>query len=125
MKLVLFAAAVALPLFASPGFAQNMPVATFLEKADALKAQGVTAMFSSDLEALKTEVRTAALAYRQERKAAEASGRKPEVCPPEKGGLDSDELINMFRTIPAEQRRRTTVKQAWISFVKRKYPCPK
>jgi hypothetical protein len=109
----------------APAFAQNMPVSTFLEKADALKAKGMMAMFSSDAGLLKTEVQTAALSYRKERKASEAAGRKPEVCPPEKGSLDTDELIAMFRTIPAEQRPRTTVKQAWISFMKRKYPCPK
>jgi hypothetical protein len=109
----------------APAFAQNMPVSTFLEKADALKAKGMMAMFSSDAGLLKTEVQTAALNYRKERKALEGAGRKPEVCPPEKGSLDTDELIAMFRNIPAEQRPRTTVKQAWISFMKRKYPCPK
>lgn len=124
MKKVLILTA-ALSALTTPALAQNMPVSTFLEKADALKAKGMMAMFSSDAGTLKTEVQTAALAYRKERKASEAAGRKPEVCPPEKGSLDTDELITMFRTIPAEQRPRTTVKQAWISFMKRKYPCPK
>ena len=112
-------------IFTVPAFAQNMPVSTFLEKVDALKAQGVAAMFSSDLGLLKTEVQTAALSYRKERSAAEAAGRKPEVCLPEKARLDDDELISSFRTIPARQRPRTTVKQAWVSFMKQKYPCPK
>jgi hypothetical protein len=102
-----------------------MPVSTFLEKADALKAKGMMAMFSSDAGLLKTEIQAAALSYRKERTASEAAGRKPEVCPPEKRSLDGDELIAMFRTIPAEARPRTTVRQAWVSFMKRKYPCPK
>ena len=110
---------------ATPAFAQNMPVSTFLEKADALKAKGMMAMLSSDIGVLKAEVQAAALSYRKERKASEAAGNKPEVCPPEKGSLNTDELTASFRAIPAEARPRTTVKQAWIGYMKRKYPCPK
>jgi hypothetical protein len=110
---------------ATPALAQNMSVSTFLEKADALKAKGMMAMLSSDIGLLKKEVQTAALSYRAERKAAEAAGRKPEVCPPEKGSLNSDELTASFRSIPAEARPRTTIKQAWIAYMKSKYPCPK
>jgi hypothetical protein len=117
--------AAALCASATPAFAQNMPVSTFLEKADALKAQGMMAILSSDIGLLKAEVQAAALSYRKERKTAEAAGRKPEVCPPEKGSLNTDELTASFRAIPAEARPRTTVKQAWIGFMKRKYPCPK
>lgn len=124
MKTAYFIAAVA-SLLATSAFAQNMAVSTFLEKADALKAKGMMAMFSSDADVLKTEVQAAALSYRKERKASEAAGRKPEVCPPEKGSLNTDELFTAFRAIPAEARPRTTVKQGWIGYMKRKYPCPK
>ena len=117
--------ATALCALTTPAFAQNMPVSTFLEKADALKAKGIMAMLSSDIGVLKAEVQAAALSYRKERKASEAAGRKPEVCPPEKGSLNTDELTASFRAIPAEARPRTTVKQAWIGYMKRKYPCPK
>jgi hypothetical protein len=105
--------------------AQNMPVSTFLAKADALKSKGPFALLSSDVGALKTEVQASALAYRTERKAREAAGGKPEVCPPTKGGIDSDEMMASFRTIPLAQRATTSVKQAWIGFIRRKYPCPK
>jgi hypothetical protein len=124
VKITYFIAA-SLCASATPAFAQNMPVSTFLEKADALKAKGMMAMLSSDIGLLKAEVQAAALSYRKERKAAEAAGRKPEVCPPEKGSLNTDELTTSFRAIPAETRPRTTVKQAWIGYMKRKYPCPK
>ena len=120
-----FFVAVLIGSLATPAFAQNMPVSTFLEKADALKAKGIMAMLSSDIGVLKAEVQAAALSYRKERKASEAAGNKPEVCPPEKGSLNTDELTASFRAIPAEARPRTTVKQAWIGYMKRKYPCPK
>jgi hypothetical protein len=105
--------------------AQNMPVSTFLAKADALKAKGAMAMFSSDIGLLKNEVQAAGLAYRAERKASEARGNPPEICRPEKAGLDSDELIASFRTIPAALRAKTTVKQGMIALLRKKFPCPK
>lgn len=117
--------AMVLCMATAPAFAQTMPVSTFLEKADALKSKGALALFSGDVSVLKNEVQAAALSYRAERKASEAAGRKPDVCPPEKGSVNTDELISSFRAIPAEQRSRTTVKQGWISYMRRKYPCGK
>ena len=110
---------------ASPAVAQNMPVSTFLAKADALKAKGAMALFSSDVGLIKQEVQAAALSYRNDRKASEAAGKPKEVCPPEKGSMNSDEIMNAFRAVPEAARPRTTVKQAWVAYMKRKYPCPK
>ncbi len=113
-------------LISAPAQAQNMPVSVFLAKADALKAKGVMAMLSSEIGLLKREVQAAALAYRTERKAREAAGGKPEICPPAKGtSVDSDEMMSAFRKIPAAERATTTVKQAWSGYIKQKYPCPK
>jgi hypothetical protein len=105
--------------------AQNMPVSLFLAKADALKAKGAMALFSSDIGLLKSEVQAAGLAYRAERKASEARGNPPEICRPEKAGVDSDELMASFRTIPAPLRAKTTVKQGLIALLRKKFPCPK
>lgn len=105
--------------------AQNMPVSTFLAKADALKAKGIMAMMSSDIGLLKSEVQSAGLAYRAERKASEAKGNPPEICKPENAKLDSDELMASFRTIPAAMRPKTTVKQGMIALLRKKFPCPK
>ena len=111
---------------ASPALAQNMPVSTFLAKADALKAKGVMAVFSSsDIAVLKKEVQAAGLAARTERKAREASGQPKLACPPEKVSMNSDELLASFRAIPAEQRPRVTVKEAMADLVRKRYPCPK
>ena len=52
-KLALTALLVVLPVTAL----QAMTVAVFLEKAEALKAQGMTAMFSSDVGLLKNEIK--------------------------------------------------------------------
>ncbi len=110
---------------AAPAAAQNMPVSTFLEKADKLRAKGPFALFSSDLRVLKREVESAAIVYRAESRADTAAGKPKDTCPPDKFKLGSDELLNSFRSIPADLRPRTSVKQAWAAFLKRKYPCPK
>ena len=110
---------------ATPAFAQYMPVSTFLEKADALKAKGMMAMLSSDIGVLKKEIQAAGLAARAERQAREAAGQPRLACPPEKVSMNSDELIESFRAIPAAQRPRVTVKQAMTEMVRKRYPCPR
>lgn len=124
MKIALIIAA-ALSAFAKPAFAQNMPVSTFLEKADALKAKGMMAMLSPDIGILKNEIQAAGLAARAERQAREAAGQPRLACPPEKVSMNSDELIESFRAIPVAQRPRITVKQAMTEMVRKRYPCPK
>jgi hypothetical protein len=105
------------------GGAQAMDVATFLAKADALKKKGMMALMSSDYKLLKKEIETHSLALRSERLAAERAGRKPAYCPPAKSGLNSDELLAAFRSIPAAQRPRTDVKDALRALLARKFPC--
>ncbi|HEX8225810.1 MAG TPA: hypothetical protein VF605_18540 [Allosphingosinicella sp.] len=103
--------------------AQAMDVATFLAKADALKKKGMMALMSSDYKLLKKEIETHSATLRAERLAAERAGRKPAYCPPAKSGLNSEELLAAFRSIPAAQRPRTDVKDALRALLARKYPC--
>ena len=103
--------------------AQAMDVATFLAKADALKAKGMMALFSSDYKTLKAEIVANSQILRNERLAAERAHRRPAYCPPAKSGLDSDEILASFRTVPAAQRARTPVKDALRALLARKYPC--
>lgn len=105
------------------GAAQAMDVATFLAKADALKKKGMMALMSSDYKLLKKEIETHSGTLRAERLAATRAGRKPAYCPPAKSGLNSDELLAAFRSIPAAQRPRTDVKDALRALLARKYPC--
>ena len=104
--------------------AAAMPVSTFLQKADALQAKGMMALFSSDYKLLKGEVERNSAELRTERLAAKAAGRRPAYCPPEaQGGINSDELLRAFHTIPADKQPRTEVKDALRALLARKYPC--
>ncbi|MFL6857695.1 MAG: hypothetical protein ACJ8EB_07270 [Allosphingosinicella sp.] len=120
-KLILAAVLVAAPLAA----ASAMPVSTFLQKADALEAKGMMALFASDYGLLKKEVTDASGQLRAERLAARAAGRRPAYCPPEQqGSLDSRDLLAAFRAIPPALAARTQVKDALRALLARKYPCP-
>jgi hypothetical protein len=106
------------------GGAEAMPVSTFLQKAEALQAKGMLALFASDYKTLKTEVTNASGQLRSERLAARAAGRRPAYCPPQdQGSLDSNELLAAFRTIPPAVAARTEVKDALRALLARKFPC--
>lgn len=118
-KLLLTAVLVMVPVTAL----HAMNVATFLQKAEALQKRGVTALFSSDLRLLKSEVKGASETLRSERLAAQRAGRRAAYCPPERPSLTADEILAHFRAIPAAQRDRMEVRDGLRGLMARKYPC--
>ena len=118
--------AIALLVIAVPATAlqaQTMPVSTFLAKANALKAKGPLALFSSDIGLLKKEIQNSAKALRAEQLAAQKAGRKPALCMPAKASMNSDELLAHFNSIPAAQRNMR-VQAGFAGLMRKKYPCP-
>ncbi len=109
----------AAPSMAAPG---DMNVAAFLAKADALRAKGPMALFSSDFKLLKSEGEAAGEAYRSRLNAERAAGR-PSSCPPKGAKVSSDKLLAFLRTYPEAHRPRTSMKQAIGDFFARNYPC--
>ena len=121
-RLLLAAAALSM---AVPAHAE-MSVATFLAKRDALKAQGIRALGSPDIKLLRGEMEGVTTAYRADLVRAKAGGGKPHSCPPPKGQakMSSDDLVAHFRTIPAAEAQRTSIKTAFYGMMKKRYPCP-
>ena len=113
--------ALALPtaLYAAPG---DMSVAAFLGKADALKAKGAMALFSSDIGVLKAEGKAAGESYRARLQRERAAGN-PSSCPPKGTKVNSDKLLAFLRTYPANVRPSVPMKQAMADFFIKKYPC--
>jgi hypothetical protein len=103
--------------------AQAMPVSTFLAKAGGLEKKGMMALFSSDIRVLKKEIQQSALAVRNEQIGARKAGRRPASCMPDSIKLNSKELLDYLRSIPAPQRAMP-IRQAFQGFASRKYPCP-
>lgn len=104
-------------------WSQTMAVSEFLARAEALKAKGAFALFSSDIKRLKTEIANSGAALRANEAAARKAGDRTDTCMPEKAAVTSDEVMAHFNAIPVEQRG-VSVQQAFTTLVKRKYPCP-
>ena len=118
-----FAAALALGLAALPASAQDgrMTVATVLDTADDIP-RNPTAMLRADTRRLLSEVRTATRTVRAEQEAAQAAGRTPRTCMPERVSLDADSLLARLNAIPAG-RRNITVTQAIREWMAEEHPC--
>ena len=103
--------------------AAAMDVATFLAKADALKAKGAMALFSSDIGLLKKEIQTATTQLRAEKLARDKAGLPPRSCPPKDAKpMNSDQFLAELRKLsPAEQR--LPVKDGLLRVAQRRYPC--
>ncbi len=126
MKPITFAAAMiglsfTAPAAAAPG---DMNVATFLAKANALKAKGLTALFSSDIGVLKSEAMAAGQAYKA-RLAQERASGKPSSCPPQGTKVGSDQFLAHLESYPAASRQSTSLKQAIADMFSKRYPCGK
>ena len=119
------AAMISLALIATPALAVpgDMSVAAFLAKADALRAKGPLALFSSDIKVLKSEGAAAGQAYRAQLVRERAQG-KPSSCPAKGTKIDSDQLIGHLRSYPAAARPRTTMRAAMADFFIKTFPCP-
>jgi len=110
-------------IMASPVQAE-MSVSTFVGKADALKRKGLLAIGSPDIKLLQAEMQGVTTGYRAEIRGSRAAGRTPHSCPPETAQrMSSDDLLAHFRTIPAAQAQKTSVKTAFYGMMKKRYPC--
>jgi hypothetical protein len=105
------------------GAASGMDVATYLGKAEALRARGVTAMLSSDYRDLQSEVRASAAALKQERLAAVQRGQRPAYCPRAAVSLAPEEIFAAAQAVPPARRAATPLRDAIRAALARKYPC--
>jgi hypothetical protein len=107
------------PAFATTG---EMSVASFLAKADALRAKGPMALFSSDFKLLKQEGEAAGAHYR-ERLMQERAAGKPSSCAPKGVRPSNDQFIAFLRSYPEAARPRTPMREAMAGYFIKTYPC--
>ncbi len=106
-----------------PAVASAMDVATYLRKAESLRAQGMAAAFSSEYRELQSEVRASGAALRQERLAAVQRGQRPAYCPRNTVSLAPEEIFVAAQAVPAARRSATQLRDVIRSALARKYPC--
>lgn len=108
---------------AAPATAQQpVTVANFLARANALKAKGIAALFSSEIKTLRDLGSAAGVEYRA-RLAKERAAGKPSSCPPPKTQINSDQFLAHLESYPALVRERTTLATAVGDLFARKWPC--
>ena len=98
---------VGLSAFFIASSAAAMPVSTFLQKAQALKASGPLALLSSDYRLLKNELSSTMEALHSERLAAVRAGRPPAYCPTQQSGsMSVGEIMGAMNAVPPAARPR-------------------
>ncbi|MEY4269655.1 MAG: hypothetical protein RLZZ58_871 [Pseudomonadota bacterium] len=103
--------------------AGDMSIATFLGKADGLKAKGILAMGSPEIEVLKGEMQGATRAYRTRIEGDKKAGKAPHSCPPAQAKMTSNDLMKHFRSYPASRQSNVSVRTGFFDLMKKRYPC--
>ena len=103
--------------------ASAMPVSIFLQKANALRAKGPLAAFSSDVGLLKRQVQQDGEQLKAENKALEAAGKRKHYCAPEGSALTLKDLMAAVNAVPVPERSRTSTKEAFRNYIALRHPC--
>lgn len=97
-------------------------VATFIARAEALRAKGFRALFSGDLKVVRAEAEAASRQFQID-KAARIKAGDPISCPPKGASMGPFEFIDELKRIPVAERGMPLKDgMAWVS--RRRYPCP-
>ncbi len=99
-----------------------MTVGAFVAKANALRANPLTAFTSPDFSLLRTEAQAATAQLKAEREARKAAGQPPIACPPAGQSIGIIEMVDSLGTLPAADQR-LPLKQGYAKVLARKFPC--
>jgi hypothetical protein len=119
-KILFFLALLAAPVAAQ---AQNMSVADFLRRSDALTAAR-SRPDNPEYQRLALQLNESARLARNERRIARRENRAPRAClRPGQVATTHSELFAHLRAIPAAEAQTTTVYQAYMQLMARNFPC--
>jgi hypothetical protein len=123
MKKFLIAVAAVLAFAPAAAQAQTMTVADFLRRSDAASAAGI-GPDTPEYQRLGRELNESAKLARNERRLARRENREPRAClNPSLRATTQSELFAHLRSIPAAEAQSTTVHQAYMQLMARKFPC--
>jgi hypothetical protein len=123
MKKFLIAAAAVLAFAPATAQAQNMSVADFLRRSDAASAARI-GPDTPEYQRLGRELNETAKLARNERRIARRQNREPRAClRPGIRATTQSEIFAHLRSIPAAEAQSTTVHEAYMQLMARKFPC--
>lgn len=115
-----FAGLLALAM-AAPASAR-MTVGTFVTKANALRANPLTAFTSPDFAVLRTEAQTATAQLKADRDARARAGKPPIACVPEGQSIGITDMLDGLAALPAADQR-LPLKDGYAKVIARRFPC--
>ena len=110
-----------LALIAAPAGAA-MTTGTFVAKANALRANPLTAITSPDFALLRDEARTATAQLRAERDARRAAGKPPIACVPEGQSIGITDMLDGLAALPPALQKRP-LKDGYAAVLAKRFPC--
>ena len=108
-------------LVAAPATAA-MTVGTFVTKAQALRANPLTAIASPDFGTLRTEAQAATAQLKAEREARKAAGQPPIACVPPGESIGILDMLDGLAALPAADQR-LPLKDGYARVLARRFPC--
>jgi hypothetical protein len=98
-------------------------VATFLDKAAALKRKGPLALMSGDLKLLTNQIKQDSAELRAQNQALEAAGKRKLYCTPAGFGMDQKQVLQAMENVPAPQRASLSTRDALRAYLAQVHPC--
>lgn len=95
----------------------KITVGTFVTKANALRANPLTAFSSPDFQTLRTEAQTATAQLKADRDTRRAAGKPPIACVPDGQSIGITDMLDGL----ADQR--LPLKDGYAKVIARKFPC--
>lgn len=108
-------------LIAAPASA-TISVGAFVAKANALRANPLTAFTSPDFSLLRTEAQAATSQLKAEREARKAAGKPPIACVPQGESIGITDMVDGLAALPAHDQR-LPLKDGYAKVIARRFPC--
>lgn len=99
-----------------------MTVGTFVAKANALRANPLTAFTSPDFALLRTEAQAATARLKAERDARKAAGKPPIACVPPGQSIGITDMLDGLAALPAKDRA-LPLKDGYAKVIAKRFPC--
>ena len=117
-----FCSALLLATAAAAPAAAAMTVGAFVAKANALRANPLTAFTSPDFATLRAEAQTATAELKADREARRAAGKPPIACVPEGQSIGITDMIDGLAALPPADQR-LPLKDGYARVIAQRFPC--
>ena len=109
-------------LAAAAPVSAKMTVGTFVTRANALRANPLTAFSSPDFAVLRTEAQSATAQLKADRDTRRAAGKPPIACVPEGQSIGITDMLDGLAALPAADQR-LPLKDGYAKVIAKRYPC--